>query len=109
MRERGFDGAEKVFSRGHVAQRIMNEDGVKQRPESNSSHVSLLVIALGVEGAAHLQHSGREIDKCHVEPLLEMRGVVATAASEFENELRMTSSREKLRVSVRPLCVIGGR
>jgi hypothetical protein len=94
MRERRFDGEGKVSSGGHVAQRIAKKDGVKQRAESNSSHVSLLVTALGVEGAAHLQHVGREIDERHVEPLLEMGGVVATAASEFENEHWMTSSRE---------------
>ena len=79
-----LDGGAQVFERRHVVDGVVDEDAVERPVEADGAHVALDVPALGVELLAHRQHPGRQVDEGHLEVRLEVGGVVAAAAAEFE-------------------------
>jgi hypothetical protein len=66
--------------------------------EPSASHVYPKVGALGIQGEAHLEHFGRQLDERHLEELLEMGGVVAAAATELQHRLRVARRTQERRI-----------
>ena len=65
----------------------MDEHDVEGAAEPERSHVSLEVLALGIERAAQREHVGREVGERADESRLQVRRVVAAARAELEERL----------------------
>ena len=64
---------------GHMRDRVMDEDSVKDSAQPDRSDVADDVLELGVACATRCEHLGGSVDKGHRETLLEVGGVVAYA------------------------------
>lgn len=70
---------------GHVADGVVDKDGIEGLVEADVAHVTDDVFTFGVEFAADVDHGRRDIAKGHLEVLLHVEGVVAASAAEFED------------------------
>jgi len=78
-------GCSQIRSRGHVVDRVVNEDRIELAPQPYGAHVAHEVLAIRVELLADLEHPRREVNQRHLEFLLHVRRVVAATRAELEN------------------------
>ncbi len=79
VHKRGVDRHPQIGFRGHVTNRIVDEDAVELTTKSRRTHVALDVLAFGVQRATHRQHARRWVNEHHLETRLQMRRVVTAA------------------------------
>ncbi len=88
MSESCFGDPCQVVESVDIHDGVMNEHRIKLATEPYVAHVSLDVLALGIEFPAQGQHSLRPIDQGHFEMGFEVRSVVTAAAPQFQQGLR---------------------
>ena len=79
----GCQGRPKVGFGRHVADRIVNEDRIERPSEPQGPHVTDEMFSIGVDGAAQLEHLGRQIGQSEAQVSAEVRGGVAAARSKL--------------------------
>ena len=82
---RGLERLTKVFSCGHVRDRVVHEHAVEFAPQPDRPQVTLDVVALPVERPAYSQHPGRGVDQRQPKVPLQMGRVVATPTAQLED------------------------
>jgi hypothetical protein len=85
MRQRRLEHGREILGRRDVRDRVVHEHRVERPTEPDGAHVALDVLTFGIEPTAHRQHRRRSVDERQSERALEVRGVVAAAASQLED------------------------
>ena len=88
--ERGPNRLDKLFSRSHVANRVVDEYDVKHAIQPKASHIAFDVFAFRIEPPTDSQHLSREIDQGHFKVVFEVKGIVTAPRSELEHSSRGT-------------------
>jgi hypothetical protein len=111
MQKRGLDRPPQIGLRRHVAHGVMDEDRVELPRESHRAHVAFDMLAFRIQRAADRSHAGGRLHEDHLEPVLQMRGVVAAAAAELQHgaERPLGGGGKRLSVEFRFLLIIGRR
>jgi len=91
--ECGRDGPAKFVLGGHVHDGVVNENRIEKPPEPQVSHVAGKMLALGIERAAEVEHSFRQIYQCRLKMRFEVRRVVAASGAKLEQRARWRRTR----------------
>ena len=91
--ECGLHQGAQILLSCHVAHSVVNKDRVKNSTQAHGAYVAFEVFALGIEGSTHGEHLRRRVHKSHLEMSLQMRGVIASARSKFEQGSRRRIAR----------------